>query len=294
MAASMESFSPLKRSQREFASLSTMQAKADYVAHCLFFDIKNCPGWMPEGQHRNMQRLTSGLKKLPLLRDKLFGPFYFEAAVYWRDLRSINVELSFDRGFKDLSYEGYDVGPNGQKDDYGNMQYAIAYNYFAMSNGSFCLAADLAKRIVPTLEPEADDTLTALCKKGDVIEAAWGVARGGEFLDVHDMYENEYWIRLIQPFPGDAFNAVDLFFKMLNDEGGRLKRDNQWVAPRLNRSSSKRRRDSLGLNLLSWLEGFPRRKHHPMRDLSRAERQGDEACSSIGDEFFAGRGASEY
>ncbi len=73
--------------------------------------------------------------------------------------------------------------------------------------------------------------MTALCKKGDVVEAAWGVARGCEFLDVHDMYENEYWISIIQPFLGDAFNAVDLFFKMLNDEGGRLQRDNQWVAP---------------------------------------------------------------
>ena len=88
--------------------------------------------------------------------------------------------------------------------------------------------------MAPTLEPEANDTFTSLCNKGDIIEAAWGIARGGEFLELHDMYENEYWIRLIQPFLGDAFNAVDLFFKMLNDEGGRLKRDNQWVSPRLN------------------------------------------------------------
>ena len=66
--------------------------------------------------------------------------------------------ICFKTRFKLQSHKEYEVEKNGVRVDYGNVQCRLAFSFFAGSYRAVCLAADLAKDISPTLDPEAIDT----------------------------------------------------------------------------------------------------------------------------------------
>jgi hypothetical protein len=100
-------------------------------------------------------------------------------------------------GFKPMSAEGYDVGKNGQRVDYGNFAYRSLLQAMTLENKTMWTILRDMSTFWGSLYPDSPDSDYVLSQQGDIIEILMAYGRGArdrfDLLNMWDMKTPQEW-----------------------------------------------------------------------------------------------------